>query len=145
MIGTLSYVVLMHRCSPIAWFGHKRKWLRLREAQSRARAHRNYPDYFPPVYWSQIVGLRDFVGEVPEVNGRGSPRDPRMYWADRQRGKFSWWLTGWRRWLFPVIDGEPDELDLKRFPGLSPESPSRHFKDEIAKDSAWLKSWIERR
>lgn len=145
MVKTLGYIMLMHWRSPLAWLGYRGGFKRLREGQRRLHANRHYPKYFPPISWAQIIGLNEYEGDVPHVNGRISPRDPRMYWVDRQRGRLSWWFTAHKRWLFPEIDNEPNEIDLRNFPGLSPERPSQELRNELIAESVWLKSWLEHR
>lgn len=117
MIGTVGYVILMHHYSPLAWLGHKRKWMRMRECQYRMRANRNYPEYFPPVRWAQLIGLSEFDGSIPRINGRNCFKNEHEVFMHLFKGCFARWVDGTKRWLYPNRYGAPSDWDIEMWLG----------------------------
>lgn len=103
----------MHHRSPVAWLGHKSKWLRLREGQRRLLASRHYPDLFPAIEWLQVVGLREFVGDVPRFQGRYSFKSEAEVAMYLMSGAWCRWKRDWLRYLYPSRYGRPTDSDLE--------------------------------
>lgn len=96
MIGLVGYVVLMHRLSPVAWLGHKRKWLRLREIQERLCINRHQPELgLEAVTWLHVLGLRAFKTPQPEVRMWAIVTVVRSGFIGSVVGCFE----GWKKWL----------------------------------------------
>lgn len=119
MIGTIGYVVLMHYRSPVAWFGHKKKCMRLREGQRRLLANRHYPELFPSITWMQMFGLREFIGEVPQFQGRYSFSNESEVAMYLMNGFFWRWKRDWLRYLYPSKYGRPSDIDLRENPKIA--------------------------
>lgn len=120
MIGTFGYVILMHYRSPIAWLGHKGKWMRLRHIQGALREHRAFPSLYQPVTWAQVFGLARFVPVQPmrRVIYNNQMR------AEQRSFYFGGWFVRkwimWRTWLYPAqyVDVEAS-LEASRQESLS--------------------------